>query len=111
MVESTQITGTQMTNATLTITRLSGYNAMLRDAAVLVDGQKVGVVGNGKSIEVSVTPGQHTITTRMDWMTSAPLVLDATPGMRYAAELKLCNAFAMLPAILGMTKFMELRAL
>jgi len=100
-----------MTNATLTITRKSGYNGMLRDAAVLVDGQKVGAVGNGKSIEIAVAPGQHTIKTRMDWMTSEPLVLDAAPGTRYAAELKLCSAFAMLPAILGLGKFMELRAL
>ena len=36
-----------MTNATLTITRKSAYNAMLRDAAILVDEQKVAVVGNG----------------------------------------------------------------
>lgn len=100
-----------MTNATLTITRKSGYNGMLREAAVLVDGQKVGVVGNGKSIELSIAPGQHAITTRMDWMTSEPLMLDAAPGGRYSAELSLCSAFAMLFAILGMTKFMELRAL
>lgn len=100
-----------MTNATLTITRKSGYNGMLRDAAVLVDGQKVGAVGNGKSIEISIAPGQHAISTRMDWMTSEPLVLDAAAGGRYGAELTLCNAFAMLPAIFGMTKFMELRAL
>lgn len=99
-----------MTDATLIITRKFGYNAMLRDAAVLVDEQKVGVVGNGKSIEISIPAGQHSISTRMDWMKSDPIVLAAVPGGRYTAELKLCNAFAMLFAILGMGKFMELRS-
>ncbi len=100
-----------MTNATLTITRKSGLNAMLRDAAVLVDDQKVGVVGNGKSIEISIAPGQHTIFTRIDWLKSKPLELTAEAGQRYNAELTLCNPFLMLPAIVGMRPFMELRAL
>lgn len=100
-----------MTNATLTITRKSSYNAVLRDAAVLVDDQKVGVVGNGKSIEIPIGPGRHTICTRMDWMKSAPLELNAVAGQRYAAELSLCNPFVMLFAILGMRPFMVLRAL
>lgn len=100
-----------MTNATLTITRKSAYNGMLRDAAILVDGQKVAVVGNGKSVEIQIAPGMHAIQTRMDWITSKPLELNAVAGQRYAAELQLCNAFVMLFAILGMRPFMELRAL
>ena len=100
-----------MANATLTITRKSGLNAMLRDAAILVDDQKVGVVGNGKSIEIPLAPGAHTICTRMDWMKSPPLQLTAVDGQRYSAELTLCNPFVMLLAILGMRPFMELRAL
>lgn len=100
-----------MTNATLTISRKSGYNGMLRDAAILVDGVKVGAVGNGKSVEVQIAPGAHTIQTRMDWIKSEPLQLTAVAGQRYSAELTLCSAFVMLFAILGMTKFMELRAL
>jgi hypothetical protein len=100
-----------MTNATLTITRKSAFSAMLREAAILVDDQKVGVVGNGKSIEVSIAPGQHAIQTRMDWMQSPPLELNAVAGQRYSAELTLCNPLVMLLAILGMRPFMELRAL
>jgi len=100
-----------MTNATLTITRKSNMNAMLRDAAVLVDDQKVGVVGNGKSIELSIAPGKHTISTRIDWLKSTPLELTAVEGQRYSAELTLCNPFLALFAVLGMRPYMELRAL
>ncbi|MEZ5970948.1 MAG: hypothetical protein R3C31_03990 [Hyphomonadaceae bacterium] len=100
-----------MTNATLTITRKSSFTAMLRDAAILVDEQRVAVVGNDKSVEIQIAPGSHAIRTRMDWMKSEPLQLDAVAGQRYAAELTLCNPFVMLLAIFGMRPFMELRAL
>ena len=99
-----------MTNATLTITRKSSFNAVLREAAILVDEQKVGVVGNGKSIEVSIAPGQHTIRARMDWLKCKPLELTAFADERYRAELTLCNPFLALFAIIGLVPYMELRA-
>lgn len=100
-----------MGNATLVITRKSGFNAMLRDAAILVDEQKVGVVGNGKTIEVLIAPGQHIVQARMGWLKSPPLELVAVADGRYSTELSLCNSFATLFAILGLTPYMELRAL
>lgn len=97
-------------NATLTITRKAGFNAMLRDAAVLVEEQKVGVVGNGKSIEITIAPGQHAVRTRMDWVKSAPLVITAVAGGRYSAELTLCNPFMVFFAVLGLHPYMKLHA-
>ena len=51
--------GGKRVDVTVTGSLETTSGTMLREAAVLVDGQKVGVVGNGKSIELSITPGQH----------------------------------------------------
>jgi len=99
-----------MSNATLVITRKGSFNAVLRDAAILVDDQKVGVVGNGKTIEVSIAPGRLSVRARMDWLKSKPIELTAVAGGRYSVELSMCNPFLALFAILGLTPYMALRA-
>lgn len=100
-----------MSNSTLTITRKSGFNAAFRDVAILVDDEKVGVVGNGKSLEVAIAPGRHAIRARMDWIKSKPLEITVPSGGGSTVELTLCNPMLALFATLGITPYMKLRAL
>lgn len=94
--------------ARLVIQRKGQFNAALRDCAILIDGEKVGVVGNGKTFEVDVTPGVHNVQSRMDWVKSKPL--DVNVGANGATlELSLCNAFLNTIAILGIVPFMKFR--
>lgn len=62
-----------------------------RNVALLVDGQKVGEVANGKSPILSVTPGRREVSARMDYTKSAPFAVDAQAGRLSVLELALPN--------------------
>jgi len=94
--------------ATLTITRRKTYNASLRNAAILIDGQKVGEVGNGGTVTVDVPDGDHELRTRIDWYNSRPLAFTAVPGGALAAEVRFCPAWKSLFGILGLTPYVWL---
>ena len=79
-----------------------------RNVAILVDGDKVGEVGNGKSLVFRVAPGQRVIAVRFDYTKSAPFAVDAQPGRVRVVELGLPNIAdvgAQLSGLLGQSKY------
>jgi len=93
--------------AKLVIVRKEQFNAMLRSAAILVDGKKVGVVGNGRTLEV--TPGTHSVQSRMDWLTSRPIDVTVSDGPASNVEVSVCTALEAIFALLGMGRYLEMR--
>lgn len=79
-----------------------------RNVAILVDGDKVGEVGNGKSLVFRVAPGQRVIAARFDYTKSAPFAVDAQPGRARVVELgvpNIADAGAPLSGLLGQSKY------
>ena len=62
----------------LIISRDSGYADRLRSYTILLDGKKIGELGNGETKTFSVAPGRHAISAKIDWCSSS--ALDFTVG-------------------------------
>ena len=48
--------------------------------AIDIDGKPSARVGHGKTVEVVVSPGQHSVRARMDWHTSPTLQVSVPAG-------------------------------
>ena len=94
--------------AQLTISRRKTYNAALRSAAILIDGHKVGEVGNGGVCTIEVPDGDHEVRARIDWYNSKPLAFTAVPGGVLAAEVRFCPSWQALFGVLGLTRYIWL---
>src|SRR5687767_7984917 len=66
--------------ATIELQRGSAYTDRLRAYKVLVDGREVGQIKNGQTESFTVEPGRHEVMLKIDWATSPPVTIDATPG-------------------------------
>jgi hypothetical protein len=53
--------------AVVKIVRDSGYADRVRDYDVILDGNKVGKIGNGETIEFPVSNGRHDLSLKIDW--------------------------------------------
>jgi hypothetical protein len=49
---------------------------ILRRIVIDIDGAPAARVGHGKTVEVAVSPGQHSVRARMDWHTSPTIQVD-----------------------------------
>ena len=58
----------------LRITRRYEYYAFMRGLVVRLDGEKVGSIAIGKSIELELYPAEYEVQVRMDWCSSKPFV-------------------------------------
>jgi len=65
---------------TLTIQRARDTAAIFRRMTVLVDGEVVARLRRGDEHVHTLRAGEHAIQAKMDWATSEPLLIDATPG-------------------------------
>ena len=66
--------------AQLIISRDSGYADRLRTYAILLDGKKIGNIGNGETQTFSIAQGKHVISAKIDWCGSSTLDFTATEG-------------------------------
>lgn len=66
--------------ATLRITRDKGYADLVRTYIVMVDGKKIGELRNGESKEFAISPGDHSITAKIDWCSSKTLRFHVKDG-------------------------------
>ena len=57
----------------INISRTSEYLNRLRDYGVYIDGEKVGTIANGETKEFDVSPGYHSVFTKIDWCSSPTL--------------------------------------
>lgn len=62
--------------AKINLTRKSEFKNALRKYTILVDGNDVGSIGNGKSLQIDIEPGMHTIQAKIDWCTSNTIEFD-----------------------------------
>jgi hypothetical protein len=66
--------------AIVKIIRDSGYADHLRAYDVVLDGNKVGEIGNGEAREFRVSSGQHDLSLRIDWCGSKVIRFTAAEG-------------------------------
>lgn len=62
--------------ATIILNRTSEYVNRLRKYGVYIDGKKVGTIANGETKEFGLTPGHHSIVTKIDWCSSKTITFD-----------------------------------
>ena len=62
--------------------RDGGWHDRLRTYRILVDGQEVGRVGAGETVEAAVGAGRHEVEARADRCGGGPFPVDVAPGER-----------------------------
>ena len=73
--------------AKLIIKRTSEWNNRMRDIGIYLDGEKMGVIGNGEIKEFEVDPGEHTLESKIDWCGSEPLKMNLSDNETKKIEL------------------------
>lgn len=100
--------------AMIEVRRSSHLAGSARSVAVLIDGQKVGEVGNGKAITLQVAAGRHEIAARVDYIKSEPFTIEAFVGRVRVVELSLPNIAdvgAQLSGLLGKANYFSWKLL
>ncbi len=64
------------------ITRVNEKINAQRTIAIYLDEELVGTIANGRSEEMSITPGKHTLRARIDWCGSVNLPFELLEGER-----------------------------
>ncbi|HEV7692967.1 MAG TPA: TIR domain-containing protein [Hyphomonadaceae bacterium] len=94
--------------AMIEVRRGNHMTGSARNVAILVDGEKAGEVGNGKSVVLRVEPGRREIMARVDYIKSAAFGVDAQAGRVRVIELGMPNVAdvgAQLSGLLGQSKY------
>ena len=79
--------------ARLRVERPYDGGGILRRLVVEVDGERVAVLKQQRSVELELPAGRHTVVGRMDWASSATLEVDLAEGddLRLEAALPLAS--------------------
>ncbi len=95
----------------LTIKRPHGYVNALRPYRVVLDGDEVGEVGDGSTVELSVSPGRHEVYLKIDWCRSPVLAVNVRTDDHLEFECHPAATFlSLLPMItLGRKRYIDLR--
>ena len=62
--------------AKMTIERSSEWINKFRDIGIYLDGKKLDVIANGEIKSFDLSPGRHSIYSKIDWITSRELTFD-----------------------------------
>lgn len=73
-------------DGTIRINRTVSYADRLRAYRVFVDGQFAGKIGAGKSLDLAVSPGEHTIVVKIDWCRSPRIQCKFNKGQTIKVE-------------------------
>jgi hypothetical protein len=82
-MESPQAQGREVASdadAIVRITRSSSYADRLRSYQILIDGREAARVKAGQSLEISVSPGSHSVVAKVDWCGSNTINFDVGAG-------------------------------
>jgi len=71
-----------MMNATLLITRDSGFTDFIRRYRVMLDGEEIGLIKNNGKFECAIPSGRHTLEMKVDWCSSNAIEFEAGAGER-----------------------------
>jgi hypothetical protein len=85
----------------LKIVRRGGFADTLRSYKIFVNDQMVGTVGRDSALDVEVPSGPLTLQARIDWCTSKPLAVQASPNQ--TIELEVSNHWGLLLTLWGIT--------
>ena len=70
----------QMYPARITLSRATTIADSARNYKVLIDNRDVGKIETGKTIEIPMAPGNHTIVLKIDWCGSNRIPFSINPG-------------------------------
>jgi hypothetical protein len=70
------------------IVRDSGYADLIRFYVIVLDGKRVGKIWDGDTKELTVSPGQHTLSIRIDWCGSETIPFTFEEGSSTIFEVK-----------------------
>ena len=62
--------------AVIKIQRGSGYVDKIRNYKVFINNEQVGIISEGEIKEYNVSPGTHTISTKIDWAGSKDIIVN-----------------------------------
>ena len=91
----------QNSAALLRVIRRAVYPDRIRKYKILVDGKQVGTIGAATVAEFHVPAGRLSVTARIDWGRSRPLVVDVGPGQ--TAEIEVSNTWGAFLALWAIT--------
>jgi hypothetical protein len=80
MEQRAHVVGDQ--TATLILNRQSGKRDGWRAYRVMVDGNKVAVLNEGETRELTFSPGEHEVWIKLDWTRSRKIKLDLADASR-----------------------------
>lgn len=69
-----------MPTSTLRISRTSEWANCLRRFGVFLDGNKIGTIRNGQTVDFPVAPGEHELFLTVDWCRTEVLLVDIPEG-------------------------------
>ena len=70
--------------ASISLTRDSGYADRIRDYLVMLDGKEIGSIADGESKEFVVPPGNHDLRLKIDWCGSRVAKIELKVGENIA---------------------------
>ncbi|MGX5655521.1 hypothetical protein ACWKWC_12170 [Geodermatophilus nigrescens] len=75
--------------SSLQVQRSHDGGGILRRLVVQVDGRDVARLKQGESVDITLSPGQHTVVGRMDWTSTPPLSIELVEDERARMEVAL----------------------
>jgi hypothetical protein len=94
--------------AVIEIRRRNQMSLAARNLAILVDGAKIGEVGNGGTVQFRVAPGRRELAARVDYTKSQPFAVDTASGRVSIVEISVpdyADLGGQLAGLLGQGKF------
>lgn len=88
----------------ITLKRESAYGDSLRNYKIKIDGNIVGEIADGQTVDLDVTPGEHTLWLRIDYGGSKKIsftVPDTKKTIHFRCRSKMVGARAWLAIFYG----------
>jgi hypothetical protein len=95
------VTTFQASQGILEVRRERRLLAAIRTCGVLLDGNKVGEVGSGGSLQIPIDAGEYSVQARLSWVVSAPRVVTIKVGQTTSVTFALPRLYEVHRALLG----------
>jgi hypothetical protein len=95
------VTDIQASQGILEVRREKRFLAYVRTCGVLIDGNKIGEVGSGQSLQIPMNAGDYSVQVRLSWVTSAPQPVTVRAGQKTSLTFALPRLYEVHRAVLG----------